>query len=83
MTFLLFVFIFILRLFFFFICYFNVSKLYSEKQAMVSGITEFETISQCWGQTLTISDDVLLERTVPVQLGHHTRQSWKAWKNSE
>ena len=50
---------------------------------MVSGITEFETISQCWGQTLTISDDVLLERTAPVQLGHHTRQSWRAWKNSE
>ena len=29
-------------------------------------------------QTLTIFDDVLLEKTVHVQLGHHTRKSQKA-----
>ena len=33
-------------------------------------------------QTLTIFDDVLLEKTVHVQLGHHTRKSQKAWKNN-
>ena len=42
----------------------------------------FGPISQCWEQTLTIFDDVLLEETVHVQLGHHTRNSWKVWKNS-
>ena len=44
--------------------------------------TVFGPIWQCWEQTLTIFDDVLLEETAHAQLGHHTRNSWKAWKNS-
>ena len=48
------------------IFYFNVTKWYSEKQATVM---EFKPLSRYWEQTLTIFDDILLERTVHVQLG--------------
>ena len=34
-----------------------------------------ETLSQYWEQTLTIFDDILLEKTVHVQLEHHARKS--------
>ena len=44
---------------------------------MVSAITVFEILSQYREQTLTIFDVVLLEKTAYVQLGHHTRKSWK------
>ena len=47
-----------------------------------SGIMEFRPFSQYYGQKLTIFDDVLLEKTAHAQLGHHTRKSGKAWKNS-
>ena len=38
----------------------------------------FETLSWYWKKTLTIFDDVLLKKTAHVQMGHHTRKSWKA-----
>ena len=60
------------------ICYFNVTKRYSEKQAMVSGITEFRPLSQYWEETLTIFGDVLIKNTAHAELGHHTRKSRKA-----
>ena len=34
------------------------------------------------GSKHSIFDDVLLEETAHAQLEHHTRKSWKAWKNS-
>ena len=58
--------------------FFNVTKWYSEKKATVSGITEFRPLSRYWEQTLTIFDDVLLEKTVHARLGHHARKSQKA-----
>ena len=46
-------------------------------------VMEFRPLSRYWEQTLTIFDDILLEKTVQAQLGlHHTRKSRKAWKNS-
>ena len=42
----------------------------------------FGTISRYWEQTLTIFDDVLHKETAHAQLGHLTRKSWKALKNS-
>ena len=53
------------------ICYFHVTKLYSEKQAIFYYITVLETLSRYWEQTLTIFDDVLLERNAHVQMGHY------------
>ena len=42
---------------------------------MVSGVPVFETLSRYLEQTLTIFDDVLLEKAVHAQLGHYTTKS--------
>ena len=41
-------------------------------------VMEFRPLSRYWEQTLTIFDDVLLEKTVHARLGHHARKSQKA-----